>query len=61
MAPEACPIFRVMATGIRRKNNVAWRFRSMAAMRRCGNAPMAAIHRDLPLENPDGTRSLALA
>jgi hypothetical protein len=50
MAPEACPIFRVMATGIRRKNNVTWRFR-----------PVAAIHHDLPLENPDGTRSLALA
>jgi hypothetical protein len=47
---EACPIFRVMATGIRRKINVTWRLR-----------PVAAIDRDQPLENPDGVRSLALA
>jgi hypothetical protein len=33
----------------------------MALQAHGGNLPMAAIHRDLPLENPDGTRSLALA
>jgi hypothetical protein len=53
---EACPIFQVMATGIRRKINVTWLFALGASrLAHCGNSS-----RSLPPENNDATRSLAL-